>query len=129
KALHRPMPAHSGAVPSVAVEPEAELDIAVRVEPTGVLMSLAGALDSANVDTLHSALLDVSRRGSLRLTIVLDGVTLLASAGLRLLYEVAGYLVATERTLLLVAAEHSPARDVLAVSGLDRLVEVVPRRG
>jgi hypothetical protein len=28
---------------------------------------------------------------------------------------------------LLVAAEHCPARDVLAVSGLDRLVEVVPR--
>jgi anti-anti-sigma factor len=127
KALHRPMPTNSGAVPSVVAAEGAEFDIAVRVEPTGVLMSLAGALDSANVDALHSALLDVSRRGSLRLTIVLDEVTMLASAGLRLLYEVAGYLMATERTLLLVAAEHSPARDVLAVSGLDRLVEVVPR--
>lgn len=127
KALRRPMPAYSGAVPSIVAGPDAGFDIAVRVEPAGVLMSLAGALDSANVDALHSALLDVSRRGSLRLTVVLDEVTLLASAGLRLLYEVAGYLMATERTLLLVAAEHSPARDVLAVSGLDRLVEVVPR--
>jgi anti-anti-sigma factor len=128
KALHRPMPASPGAMPSVVADvPDAEFDIAVAVEPAGVLMSLAGALDSAHVDALHSALLDISRRGSLRLTIVLDEVTLLASAGLRLLYEVAGYLMASERTLLLVAAEHSPARDVLAVSGLDRLVEVVPR--
>ena len=71
-------------------------------------------------------MLDIERHGPLPLTIVLDDLTLLASAGLRTLYEHAGRLLAAHRPLRLVASPGSPARDVLTVSGLDRLVEVEP---
>jgi anti-anti-sigma factor len=124
KALHRPTPI---AEPQDLVLDAGDLQISITVEPADVIVSLAGMLDSTTVARLHSSLLDAERLSSLPLTIVLDKVTLLASAALRTLYEHAGRLISAHRTLRLVVAPTSPARDVLAVSGLDQLVEVVPR--
>ena len=102
------------------------LELDVRLGPDKVIISLAGALDSSGINRLQASLLDVERHGALPLTVVLDDLTLLTSAGLRTLYEHASRLLAAHRPLRLVATPGSPARDVLAVSGLDQLVEVEP---
>lgn len=127
KALRRPV-FTNGLQP--AGDPRAEhtnIALDVQVEPEGVVVSVSGAVDSSSVETLHACLIDAERRGWLPLTIVLDKVTMLASAGLRTLYEHAGNLLAAQRSVRLVAAAGSPVRDVLRVSGLDELVEVLSR--
>lgn len=127
KVLHRPIPI-DGALPMDAGWPPATLRVDVEVEPAEVTISLAGVLDASSVEDLHASLLDVERLGAVPLTIVLDDLTLLASVGLRTLFEHAARIISTQRALRLVVADTSPARDVLAVSGLDQLIDVVPTR-
>ena len=81
--------------------------------------------DSVQIGPYVFGLRDAARRGSLPLTIVLTEVTLLASAGLRTLYEHAGNFLSAKRSIRLVAPDTSLARDVLAISGLDEIVDVV----
>jgi anti-anti-sigma factor len=129
KALHRPV-ALDGVVRSKPRRAErTDFEIDIRVEPDAVILSVAGALDTSSIDRLNAGLLDAGRWDSLPLIIELNEVTLLASAGLRTLYEYAGNLLATRRPVRLVAADDSPARDVLAVSGLDKIVEVLTTLG
>jgi len=123
KALRSPISV-DGDEPWSAVRAPAGLQVHVLDGPEGVIITLTGALDSSSVDRLHAGLLDADRRGALPLTIVLDELTLLASAGLRTLYEHASRLLAARRPLRLIASPGTPARDVLAISGLDRLVAV-----
>jgi anti-anti-sigma factor len=125
KALHSPISV-DGENPWKGEREASGLEVDIEFGPERVLISLSGALDSSSIDRLHAALLDIERRGPLPLTIVLDDLTLLASAGLRALYEHASRLLAARRSLCLVAAFGSPARDVLSVSGLDQLVAVEP---
>jgi anti-anti-sigma factor len=129
KALHRPV-SLDGMTRARPRRPErTDFRMDVKVEPERVVVSLAGAIDSSCVDRLHAGLLDATRRDILPLVVVLDEVTLLASAGLRTLYEHAGNVLSARRSIRLVVADSNPARDVLAVSGLDRLVEVAPQLG
>ncbi|HET9143921.1 SpoIIE family protein phosphatase [Actinophytocola sp.] len=129
RSLHRPVRT-DGVPPARVGRPgRPDLRVEVAVGPHGVVVSLTGVVDSSSVDELHARLLDAERHAWLPLAIVLDDVTLLASAGLRTLYDHAGALLARNRTVRLVAADTSPVRDVLAVSGLDRLLEVVPGLG
>ena len=125
KALRSPI-SLDGETPWQADRAPNGLELDVDLGPAGVIISLAGALDSSSVERLHASLLDIERHGPQPLTIVLDDLTLLASAGLRALYEHAGRLLATRRALRLIASPGTPARDVLKVSGLDQLVEVEP---
>jgi anti-anti-sigma factor len=129
KALHRPAFLDDGIASRTDRVGSAEFGIDVRFGSGEVIVSVSGVVDSSNVDRLQAGLLDAGRRGLLPLTVVLDEVSLLASAGLRTLYEHAGTLLAAGRSIRLVAADNSPARGVLAVSGLDKVVEVVPRLG
>ncbi|HEV2781186.1 MAG TPA: SpoIIE family protein phosphatase [Actinophytocola sp.] len=126
KTLHRPVSLDGAAPPSTRYIEQTDLQIDLQAGKEGVTMSVSGAVDSSSVDQLHASLLDAGR-GSLPLTIVLDAVTLLTSAGLRTLYEHASHLLTSGRRICLVAEEGTPARDVLAVSGLDRIVDVVGR--
>jgi hypothetical protein len=89
---------------------EGDIQLDIDVGPDAVVVSVAGVVDSSSVDELHACLVDAERRGWLPLTVVLDGVTLLASAGLRTLYEFAGALLSSKRPLRLVAADASPVR-------------------
>ncbi|MFL6142918.1 MAG: SpoIIE family protein phosphatase [Labedaea sp.] len=124
KALYRPV-SLDGALPVRAPQVvRTELEIDTRVEPDEVVIAVAGMIDSSNIEVLQASLIDARRHGSRPLTIVLDLVTLLASAGLRVLYEHIGNLLSARQSVRLVATLASPIRGVLAVSGLDRLVEV-----
>jgi anti-anti-sigma factor len=123
KALHSPISV-DGEDPRTAGPAPDGLDVDVQLAPHGVCVSLSGVLDSTGLDRLQASLLDIERHGAVPLTIVLDELTLLASAGLRALAEHTSRLLAARRSLRLVAAPGSPARDVLAISGLDQLVQV-----
>lgn len=129
KALHRPVVLDGMGRPKPRRPERTDFRMDVRAEPERVVVFLAGAIDSSCTDRLHAGLLDASRRGTLPLVVVLDEVTLLASAGLRTLYEHAGNLLSVKRAVRLVVADGNPARDVLTVSGLDRLVEVAAELG
>jgi anti-anti-sigma factor len=128
KILQRPVMPETETVSQARRPNRTEFEVNLRVEPSEVVVSMAGSIDSSSLDRLHACLLDVGRIG-LPLTIILDEVTLLTSAGLRVLYEHTGNLLAAKRRLRLVVAPTSPARDALAISGLDELVEVESTAG
>ncbi|MFT7840214.1 SpoIIE family protein phosphatase [Saccharothrix sp. BKS2] len=77
------------------------------------VLTVRGAIDAHTAELLHTALLDASRGGGRPLVVDLTGVTHLASAGVRLLHEVAGELDAE-----LVAPVDSAAGQVLALTDL-----------
>jgi anti-anti-sigma factor len=103
-----------------------ELAIEVDIQPDTVLVTATGPVDSASVGRLRDGLLEAARIGSLPLTIDLDGVSLLASAGLRLLYEQGRGLRETGSVMRVVAAPGSPARNALTVGGLAEVLGVTP---
>lgn len=65
--------------------------------------------------TVRRDILDAARGGALALTIDLNDVTLLASAGVRVLHELAEPL-----DLTFLAAPECPARAVVELTGLQR---------
>ena len=101
-----------------------ELAVEVDVLPDTVRVSVTGSVDSASVGRLRDGLLDAARIGTLPLTVDLDGVSLLASAGLRLLYEQGRGLRESGGTLRVIAAPGSPARNALAVGGLEDVLAI-----
>jgi anti-anti-sigma factor len=122
KTVRRPLRAGNGhAVP--AREPSA-LDIDISAYPEFVCITVSGALDTATAPRLRSALLEAARGGRMPITLVLDGVTELGSAGLRVLTEQGKRLGDAGRQLRVVAMPSSPAGNVLAISGVDMLLNV-----
>lgn len=87
-----------------------------------------GTLDIATAPRLRSAILEAARGGRMPITLVLDGVTILGSAGLRVLTEQGRRLGDAGRPLRVIAAPTSPAGNVLAVSGVDMILDVHPHR-
>jgi len=83
------------------------------------VLQLYGAIDMSAEQRLRTDLLGAGRGGALPLVVGLDGVSLLGSAGIRVLHELAGPL-----QLRLRAAPGTPARAVLDLTGLsDRLLD------
>jgi serine phosphatase RsbU (regulator of sigma subunit)/anti-sigma regulatory factor (Ser/Thr protein kinase)/ABC-type transporter Mla MlaB component len=74
---------------------------------------VCGPVDITSADRLERQLLSASRGGTLPLTVDLTGVTHLASAGVRALYQVQEQLAAHQQDLTLVAAPGSSAGVVL----------------
>jgi anti-anti-sigma factor len=74
---------------------------------------VCGPVDITSADRLERQLLSASRGGTLPLTVDLTGVTHLASAGVRALYQVQEQLAAHQQDLTLVAAPGSSAGIVL----------------
>ncbi|MGM1062694.1 SpoIIE family protein phosphatase [Saccharothrix sp. Mg75] len=77
------------------------------------VLSVTGPVDAHTSDLLRAAVHEAGRGGALPLVVDLTGVTLLAGAGVRLLYEVTAAL-----GVRLVAAAGSPAGQVLSLTGL-----------
>jgi anti-anti-sigma regulatory factor len=75
-------------------------------------------VDITTAGQLTRSLLTACRGGVVPLTADLNGVTVLASAGVRALFEVTGQLAAHQQDLVLVAGPSSPARAVLDLVGL-----------
>ncbi|HXV94193.1 MAG TPA: STAS domain-containing protein, partial [Pseudonocardia sp.] len=82
-----------------------------RGRPT--LLEIGGVVDITAEDQLRSDLLNASRGGAVDLVVDLDGVVMLASAGVRVLHELARSL-----GLELRASPGTPARSVLDLTRL-----------
>jgi serine phosphatase RsbU (regulator of sigma subunit)/anti-sigma regulatory factor (Ser/Thr protein kinase)/anti-anti-sigma regulatory factor len=80
---------------------------------------VCGTVDITTADLLARRLLSVSRGGTVHLVADLTGVTQLASAGVRVLYEVSEQLAVHGQELTLVTATGSAAHLVLDLVRLD----------
>jgi anti-anti-sigma factor len=83
-------------------------------------VAVAGPVDFSTADRLEGRLLTACRAGVLPLAVDLSQVTILASAGVRVLYQVAAQLAAHGQELSLIAEPGSPAAAVLDLAGLPR---------
>src|SRR5207248_845033 len=82
---------------------------------------VGGTIDITTADLLARRLLSVSRGGTVPLIADLTGVTQLASAAVRALYEVSEQLAAHGQRLVLVTAPGSAAHMVLDLARLDHV--------
>ncbi|HEY3651276.1 MAG TPA: SpoIIE family protein phosphatase [Streptosporangiaceae bacterium] len=82
---------------------------------------VGGTIDITTADLLARRLLSVSRGGTVPLVADLTGVTQLASAAIRALYEVSEQLAAHGQRLVLVTAPGSAAQMVLDLARLDHV--------
>ena len=82
---------------------------------------VGGPVDITTADLMARRLLSVSRGGTVPLVADLTGVTQLASAGVRALYQVSEQLAAHDQELTLVAAADSAAHMVLDLVRLDHV--------
>jgi anti-anti-sigma factor len=81
---------------------------------------VSGPVDHATADRLASQLLTTCRAGVLPLAVDLSAVTMLASAGVRVLYRIAAQLAAHGQELTLISEPGSPAAAVLDLVQLPR---------
>ncbi len=98
-------------------EPE-EFGTALSAPPTRVL-TVRGPVDMTTAELLHTRVLYATRGGPLPLTVDLAEVSHLASAGVRLLYD----LAADGQTLRLAVPPDRPAHQVLNLTGLADLLD------
>jgi anti-anti-sigma factor len=121
----RPVVAAESAGPrrvSEAGEDGFRLDI-IDASPPHV--AVHGPIDLPSAVELHRRLEDASRGGVLPLTIDLTGVNHLASAGVRLLYQLAEQMATDGSRLRLIAPTGTPAHQVLTLTALHQFTEIV----
>jgi anti-sigma regulatory factor (Ser/Thr protein kinase)/anti-anti-sigma regulatory factor len=85
----------------------------IHADGDGSHAQVHGPVDITTAGQLARRLLAASRGGTLPLTVDLAGVTLLASAGVQVLYQLTDQLAAHQQTLTLRVPPGSPARAVL----------------
>jgi anti-anti-sigma regulatory factor len=120
--LRRPAILASGRGDHVAhpAEPPFTVDTSAAADATARAL-VGGTVDIITADLLTRRLLSVSRGGTVPLVADLTGVTQLASAGVRALYEVSEQLAAHGQALTLVTAAGSAAHLVLDLVRLDHV--------
>lgn len=99
-----------------------DLPFAVELVPaeSGARVRVSGPVDHATADRLAGWLLASCRAGVLPLTVDLSAVTILASAGVRVLYQVAERLAGHGQELTLISEPGTPAAAVLDLVQLPR---------
>jgi serine phosphatase RsbU (regulator of sigma subunit)/anti-sigma regulatory factor (Ser/Thr protein kinase)/anti-anti-sigma regulatory factor len=98
---------------AAAYPPEPPFAVETTFDGERGLALIRGSVDITTADMLVRRLLSASRGGTVSLLADLTGVTQLASAGVRALYQVRDLLAAHKQHLTLVAAAASSARIVL----------------
>jgi anti-anti-sigma factor len=125
KVVRRPVRTGTTRVVPARDESLEDLSIDTMSAPDSLWLMVSGALDGSSAARLRSALLEAARGGGrLPITLVLDDVTALGSAGLRVLTEQGRRIGDAGRSLRVVAAPSSPAGNVLSISGVDMLLDV-----
>jgi anti-anti-sigma factor len=89
-----------------------------------LMIVLEGELDTASVGEVAVKLRRLVENQAKRLVVDLEGITYLDSAGINLLFAVAGELSARQQQLHLVIAAGSPIERTLKVVGADRAFPV-----
>ena len=115
---------------AAAYPPEPHFAVDISIEETGLARArVTGAVDIVTADQMARRLLSASRGGTVPLVADLTGVTQLASAGVRALYQVRDRLTVHSQDMTLLAAPGSSTQVVLDLVQLPHLVEDDPRRG
>jgi anti-anti-sigma factor len=87
---------------------------------------IAGEIDLANSGDLFAAVSRAVTAEHEELVLDLGDTTYIDSAGLALLVDINGRLMTRRTRLVLLAGEGSPARRLLAISGIDKVIDVQP---
>jgi anti-anti-sigma factor len=98
------------------VEPEFTTSLSPGDAP---VLAVSGPVDAVSEQALRRAMLTGSRGGALPIALDLTEVTHLASAGVQLLHEFSEWAIDH-----VIAPPHTPARQILALAGLDHIVRV-----
>lgn len=119
--LHRqPMVAPLAVGPPAARTADPPFTVEIEAAEPAPLVRVSGPVDYATADRLAGRLLATCRAGVLPLTVDLSAVSILASAGVRVLYQVAAQLAAHGQELTLISEPGSPAAAVLDLVQLPR---------
>jgi PAS domain S-box-containing protein len=112
-----------------AYSPELAFTVDTSIEETGVARArVTGAVDIVTAGQLARRLLSASRGGTVPLVADLTGVTQLASAGVRALYQVRDRLTVHQQDMTLVTAPGSSAQVVLDLVQLAHVAADDPGR-
>jgi anti-anti-sigma factor len=111
---------HQGGHDAYPAEPPFTVDTSIAAGSTARAL-VGGPVDISTADLLARRLLSVSRGGTVPLVADLTGVTQLASAGVRVLYEVSEQLTVHGQELTLVTVRGSTAHLVLELVRLDHV--------
>jgi anti-anti-sigma factor len=111
---------HQGEHAAYPAEPPFTVDTSIAAGSTARAL-VGGPVDISTADLLARRLLSVSRGGTVPLVADLTGVTQLASAGVRVLYEVSEQLTVHGQELTLVTVRGSTAHLVLDLVRLDHV--------
>ena len=111
---------HQGEHAAYPAEPPFTVDTSITAGSTARAL-VGGPVDIGTADLLARRLLSVSRGGTVPLVADLTGVTQLASAGVRVLYQVSEQLTAHGQELTLVTVRGSTAHLVLELVRLDHV--------
>jgi len=111
---------HQGEQAAYPAEPPFTVDTSITAGSTARAL-VGGPVDIGTADLLARRLLSVSRGGTVPLVADLTGVTQLASAGVRVLYQVSEQLTVHGQELTLVTVRGSAAHLVLELVRLDHL--------
>ena len=109
---------HQGEHTAYPAEPPFTVDTSITAGSTARAL-VGGPVDIGTADLLARRLLSVSRGGTVPLVADLTGVTQLASAGVRVLYQVSEQLTVHGQELTLVTVRGSAAHLVLELVRLD----------
>ena len=109
---------HQGEHAAYPAEPPFTVDTSITAGSTARAL-VGGPVDIGTADLLGRRLLSVSRGGTVPLVADLTGVTQLASAGVRVLYQVSEQLTVHGQELTLVTVRGSAAHLVLELVRLD----------
>ena len=109
---------HQGEQAAYRAEPPFTVDTSITAGSTARAL-VGGPVDIGTADLLARRLLSVSRGGTVPLVADLTGVTQLASAGVRVLYQVSEQLTVHGQELTLVTVRGSAAHLVLELVRLD----------
>jgi serine phosphatase RsbU (regulator of sigma subunit)/anti-sigma regulatory factor (Ser/Thr protein kinase)/anti-anti-sigma regulatory factor len=115
--------------PTAAYSPEPTFTVDTSIGETGVARArVTGAVDIVTAGQLARRLLSASRGGTVPLVADLTGVTQLASAGVRALYQVRDRLTVHQQDMTLLTAPGSSAQVVLDLVQLAHVAADDPAR-
>jgi anti-anti-sigma factor len=99
---------------------------AVHVDRDGIrpVVRVAGAVDEAGAEQMRIRMLEASHGGTVRVELDLAGVTLFSSAAVRVVLAIARIARDEGWRLLVHAPDGGVTRHILAISGLDGLVDL-----
>ncbi len=101
-------------------------DVVARTDDGAVHITVSGEIDLANVEATESKILDAISDETISVSVDLSAVSYIDSTGIRILFTLATQLRVLHIPLVFVVALGSPARQVIALSGLDSLAPLQP---